>query len=251
MTKGDMKRSNKKLKFIIAFALMSHLFSMASARSFSERGGADRGEILIVVEAENDNPFNSIKTVRYRLPSEIMEKHIIDSAGLTLSGDFLQGGLFLETQKEFKPFEIKRFNVKVKDVWRIPPGAAEEYAREAEALNDLLKETENATIADALYQEIIRRADNIISRQKNITSVKEHIEAFRENEKALREIWVYMDRLREIAGGRSVARKKTDHKEKIEKILTVATSFAFIMAVVSFFLWSAHTHREKTAGRRA
>jgi len=209
----------------------------------SQAKDSSAGEITIAVEVENATPVKAVKKVKYYLPAEIMPGHVVNSAGLKIAKDSLDGRLYLENDLEFEAYEIKIFQIKVKDVWTMPLDRIDSYINEAQRLRDVLRDTPYGEISDLLCEEVVKRAEEIKVSQGKASSVRGHVAVFRKNEEKLSEVWQAIDRLREMNSAVEKQSAKGLAKERIETILLIVTTFLIILTAVVFMICAADPGR--------
>lgn len=232
MTKwGKFERLMKTLTSI----LCGFVIFFCQGKGFSVSSAKEAGDVTIMVEAENVTQEPALKKVKYYLPSEILPQHIVDYAGLELGKD--EGRLYLGVETEFDAHELKRFQVKVKDVWNFSSAMLDEYEDEAKRRRDSLEKTAYGEISRLLCAQIIKEVEEIRGSQGQAGSIQEHIEIFRKNEEKMTIVWQAIDRLRELNDTSEKQSSAKLAKERIETILFIVTSFLFVITGVFFMIW--------------
>ncbi|MFZ5802156.1 MAG: hypothetical protein ACOY3K_03465 [Candidatus Omnitrophota bacterium] len=100
--------------------LRSGVLSMDALQRIEAQKGEDVPTVSFVVTAENPSERPMKMSVRAELPRDIKPADVIEKADFLVMFDEEKGRYFLEQQREFAPKEAKKFEVKLRDIWRIP-----------------------------------------------------------------------------------------------------------------------------------
>ena len=225
-----------------------------------EAGGEDLIDLKIRVSNPSaDKPQTT--SVKYDLPKEVMPAHVADAGGLNVAYNFDKECFYLyKDGVELTPSETKIFEVKVKDIWRIPRVEIDNIGAHTDNLMLLIK-------GSGFYSQGKPLADRITANLKRITdsqslkiTAAQHIAAFRDNTDIMSETKKYAAQLERLVtqsgttpgvtiakaerlkgGGKVVQRQKGYEGLKLiaesifkGKAPTAATMWKVIFAILAF-----------------
>jgi len=135
---------------------------------------------------EVTNPRDELKTLKHKhyLPLEVRETDVLEGAGFDIRYDERKGKSYLIKEEEFKPNEMKRFEIKIRDIWQFPIIKVEDLTDRALIAQGELMGTVFEQSANFLMNEIVKELDTIrssIAAGQNLPP-KEHIGLYRTNQ---------------------------------------------------------------------
>jgi len=199
--------------------IKDEIFSLENIIEFGKETASSESTVSLVIEAKNILDQNVVTPITYYLPKEIIPEYIVDKGGLDLKYDSAKAQFYLTAKESFKPGEKKRFNIVVRNVWKIADKLLKRYLEESSKINDVLQNTELSALGTALFNEIKRNTDEIKETQGKAEAVKEYISAYRVNENKLALIKDDLDKLRELADKVSKSQSVQRRKVKLTNVL--------------------------------
>jgi hypothetical protein len=211
-----------------------------------------RGDETVVLTIEARSPFDEEKElpVRYELPREITPQHIEETGRMEIMHDVTANIFYLFSEETFSPGETKRYQVRIKNVWKIPESEINGYVNEAVEIHSRFVDLPEEETAAMLLRSIRENASRVLDSQGAAESVRDRVAAFRANQMILREIKDDLERMRSLATPEaSTAYPELRAVLQADKIfemikqlsdklfkakLTAATVWRIIMIVVSF-----------------
>ena len=144
--------------------------------------------IKFIVEVKNPSETEE-KTIeeKHFLPKEIRMEHVVDSKGFDIRFDEKKESAYLTQKETFKPGETKRHEIIMKDIWAFPLPKVQSLRVRAETAYEEIKDSMFAASGRFLFDEIIKKVDEIKLSQEANLSIKEHIGLFRVNTKKFEE----------------------------------------------------------------
>jgi len=174
------------------------IFALDRLKNVEETKPEEIGTVGLIIEGENVSDKEVNMPIKYYLPKEITSQYLEETGGLEIKHDPIKDQLYLFKEEIFAPMETKRYQIRIKNVWKISEDLVNSYVDEAAQLNEKLADSENAETAQLLYESIKENADAIISTQTTAESVKAFISTFRVNKKRLRAIKDDIEKLRTL-----------------------------------------------------
>ena len=147
---------------------------------------ADNSIILKLVVANPSKGQIQKVPLKSFLPREIKPEDVIDKDDLDIAYDTEQGVYYVYNTYEVKPGEFLEKDVELKDIWIIPDSEIDSLRKEADKMEQLLKDTEYYERVAFLRNGIDSKLNEIIDSQKNSPASAElHISNYRDNLRTL------------------------------------------------------------------
>lgn len=241
-----------------------------------ENEPSERDEtVVLTIEASNPLDEERKLSVRYDLPRELTPQHIEEFGGMEIMPDATKGIFYLFSEEIFGPGETKRFQARIKNVWKIPESEVKAYVEEAVELNSKFSGVPGEETAAILLEAIKNNAARILESQNSAESVRDRVAVYRLNLQILQEIKDDLEKMKslsipeidqEIAQGRealqdvlreeklfSAIKELSDRlfKEKLTaatvwRIVLLIVSFAIILTVVFYAIWIVKVKKDET-----
>jgi hypothetical protein len=247
------------------------IFSIESLLDPEGGAASDSDEnVVLNIEASNTSDEDKILPVRYDLPREVIPQHIDDTGKMEIRHDPAKDIFYMFFEGEFTPLETKRFQIRIKNVWKISENEINGYINEAEEVHAKFAGLPEERTADILLASIKRKAETIITSQQSSRSIKDRIAIFRENQKILRELKDDLEKLKSMTIPEidqeklelsSVLRSEkifetlkelSDRlfKEKITaatvwRIVLLVVIFAMILTAVFYAIWTIRVKKDE------
>jgi len=119
--------------------------------------------------------------LKHYLPKEVEPEYVVDAAGLKIGYDANKKLHYLYTESiTLGPGELKKFAVKIKDIWIIPEGKRNILRTRGQKILKLLKDGKNYERASFLVEAIDEDLNDINSLEKlEVKTYEEHIGNYR------------------------------------------------------------------------
>jgi len=152
--------------------------------------------ITIVCEVTNKTKRKREYSFRHYFLPEVNSSDIVDTGGLELGYDLDKTQLYVHSEIELAPEEVKRYEIKVKDVWHIKSIELDSMDGEAKKIIEQLSETEYEKLGQYLVNEINTLIGEVrVSQQEDLT-IEKRIATYKENLKRVDIAKGYLDKLR-------------------------------------------------------
>ena len=202
-------------------SIKDSIFSLDKLVKFGGQESDYEKEVILVIEVKNTFDREIVVPVKYYLPQEITPEYIIDKGEFDLKYDFERKQFYLVKEEKLGPKEVKRYNIRVKDVWHFPEEIVSRYVKEAEQWKEkIIENKEGLTeLVEVLFSEIQKNAKLIIDSQEKRGSVKENIYTYRINQKRMRIIKDDLEKLRSFMKKMGEEKQKVpSEKKKVKKM---------------------------------
>lgn len=237
-----------------------------------EVSGAEKEEsVVLTIEASNPMDEEKKLPVRYDLPREIIPQYIEEPGKMEIMHDVTKDMFYLFSEETFGPQETKRFQVRIKNVWRISESEIKGYVDEAEAMHPKFAGLPEERTADMLLASIKQNATMILESQSAAESVKDRVAVFRENQNRLRGIKDDLEKMKSLTIP-EIDKEKAElsdvlraekifetlkelsdklFKEKLTaatvwRIIMIVVIFAIILTAIFYALWILKMNREES-----
>lgn len=140
--------------------------------------------IKLVLEIKN--PSDKLEKTfqqKHYLPKEILTEHIVDAQGFEVRYDEEKRRSYLSKEEKFKPGEVKKYEIVIKDVWHLSAGRLEGLKARVDIA---LKEIQGTLYEDSghyLVNRVNANIDQILNSQTEGQAIQEYIGAYRVNRK--------------------------------------------------------------------
>ncbi|MFA5143643.1 MAG: hypothetical protein WC522_05720 [Candidatus Omnitrophota bacterium] len=140
-------------------------------------------DVKLKIAVVNPSQTESQTTpVRYDLPKGLSPDQITDIGEMELKYDFDKGSYYLYKIIKLKPSQKVIMEVRLRDIWVIPPKDLNFLKDHTKALTEKLKRTAHAKVGDALARKITDRLNAIALKESDERlSMSEHINVYYEN----------------------------------------------------------------------
>jgi hypothetical protein len=176
--------------------------------------------IKLVLEVKNPSESEE-KTVKHKhfLPAEVREEDVVDKQGFDIRFDEKKNKSYLTKEEVFKPNEIKKYDVVIKDIWRFPVAKLDPMEKRATVAIEEMKDSAYATSGQFLYDSLVKQLKLIRDTQEQDLPPDKHIGIFRTNEKRFEDVKQSVERLEQMLA--IVRAKKLEELEgsKVKNIL--------------------------------
>jgi len=152
--------------------------------------------VTIVVEAKNPYEEKFKLPMKYYLLPEIGENYILDPAGLKTGYDMARSQFYLKDDIELEAGETRKFEIKVKDVWRIKEVDIHAVKAETDKILEQLVDTEYERLGAYIGNEIYGLLNTIRETQNDDIPFKKRVANFKKNQQHLEDAKEYLERLR-------------------------------------------------------
>ncbi len=143
---------------------------------------AETRSVKLVIEVQNPSKTET-KTVKqpYYMPKEVKAEDIIEKQGFEVRFDEEKQQAYLLKEEIFKPGETKRYEITIKDIWKISQDSIDAFRVRTEKAFEGVKKTEYEESANYLMEHILDRLQKIEQSQKGKQDMQKHIGTFRLN----------------------------------------------------------------------
>ncbi|MFC1658614.1 hypothetical protein ACFL1D_04415 [Candidatus Omnitrophota bacterium] len=217
--------ANKKFGFI-NFIVVA--FSMLFFASYLE------ASIVLKAAAVNPSPDTEKEVeLRIPLPKEVQPEHIISSGDLQVDFDDQNNTYYVHRKFRLPPKGSIVREVEIEDIWLIDDAELTPLQEEAEKLWLVCKNSEFASQASFLKNNIDSGINQIMQVQSRIPlSPQEHISDYRKNLERLEEVLADLESLKQLASQVKPISAKT-----IWQLIIFVLGFLGIVAAVFIFIW--------------
>ncbi len=191
-----------------------------------------RMKFVIEVKNPSDKEVRKVKQQHY-LPIEVKADDVVEPQGFEVRFDDEKQQFFLQKEEEFKPGETKRYEVFIRDIWRVDPNLTGNFRNQTEKAIDEVKDSEFAKNAQFLADRIIKKVEEIEASQKDKQNMKEYIGAARANWQRITEAQDDLDKLQKLLI--MVKSKKLEQleKSKVKNVLQKISALRGISEIAS------------------
>ncbi|MFA6636320.1 MAG: hypothetical protein WCV56_04370 [Candidatus Omnitrophota bacterium] len=247
------------------------IFSLERMLS-KETGTEERDEtVLLTIEASNPRDEERTLPVKFELPREIIPQHIEELGGMEIMYDSAKDMFYLFAERTFAPEETRRFQVRIKNIWKISELEINRYVEEAEEAYAKFEGLSDEPTVAILLESIKNNASTIIETQKAAESVRDRVAVFRANQKLLRDIKDDLEKMKTLTIPEIDKEKqelsdvlRSEHifetlrelsyklfKEKLTastvwRIIMLIVSFAIILTAVFYAIWIVKVKRNES-----
>jgi hypothetical protein len=149
---------------------------------------AQEETMQFVIEVENPQLQPKEIVHQHYLPAEITPSDVIDAQGFEVRYDKNKEQNYLGKEETLQPGEKKRYEVMVRDVWKISPALLTDLETRAGSVFRELKGTLYEDSADFLFTSITVALEEIQRSSGNKDDIKGYIGAFRANQRQLKQV---------------------------------------------------------------
>ena len=162
-------------------SIRKNAFSAEYFQSTYEPEAKD-GTITFVIEVKNPSEKDE-KEVQQKhfLPAEVKSEHVLDTQNFEVRYDEKKKQSFLAKEETFKPGETKRYQIVLRDIWHIEPGAVEDLRHRSERIFEEIKGSDYEANATFLFNNVADRLDKIMASKANKADMSNYIGTFRTN----------------------------------------------------------------------
>jgi len=178
------------------------------------------GTVKMVVQVQNPSDTESL-TVRHKhfLPKEIRGEEVIDSKGFEVRYDDKREKMYLTREEDFRPGEMKKYEIILKDVWNFPDVKVQDLSERMQIAVGELEGTAYQESAERLSGSINDRLQKIRSSKVLDTSVDRHIGLFRLNTRRYQQAWSDFKRIEEMISIVRAKKLQEYEKKKVKNVL--------------------------------
>ncbi|MFA5089156.1 MAG: hypothetical protein WC552_09025, partial [Candidatus Omnitrophota bacterium] len=151
------------------------------AKSIGELAEARTIKFLIEVVNPSKTQEKTVQQKHY-LPKEIRKEDVVDPKGFDVRYDAEKEKVFLSKEEKFLPAETKKYEIAIRDIWRLPLGKVSALEERAQLAHKEISESAYAEAGEYLFKRVVDNVNLIRQSQKDGLSIKEHIGVFRTNE---------------------------------------------------------------------
>lgn len=141
----------------------------------------DAPPIRYTLEAANPEDKVVETAITHFLPKGVQPDYIASNAGFEVQYDNDLEQYYLYKKEKLEAGQTKRYEIEIKDMWRIPENLLTIYAQESASYEKMLRESKYKKLADMMIGEIQRDIEAIRSSQKAATGLKERIALYQVN----------------------------------------------------------------------
>jgi hypothetical protein len=176
--------------------------------------------VKFILEVKNPSEFNEKEVnQKHYLPKEIKPANVVDSKGFDVRYDEKKALFYLTKKETFKPSEVKKYEIIIHDVWTHPQGKLDALAaRGLTALNEVRDSMYTAS-GDFLYQDVLRKLEQIKESQEKDLPIKDHIGLFRVNGQRFTDAEELVDRMEHLMAIVRAKRLEELEKGKVKNVL--------------------------------
>jgi len=140
--------------------------------------------IKFILEVRNPSDKEEKKVQqRHYLPQEIRTEHVVDGQGFEVRYDEVKKKSYLSKEEKFKPGEVKKYEIVIKDVWNLSNSRLDGLKARADIAVKEIQGTVYESSGNYLYDRITVGIDQILSSQREGQAVQEYIGTYRVNRK--------------------------------------------------------------------
>lgn len=185
--------------------------------AFVEIKRSEEKTIKLVIEVRNPSTKNK-KTVRHKhyLPKEVRPHDIIENRGFDIRFDAKTERAFLTKEETFKPAEVKRYDISIRDIWFISLAKVDALENRGEYAMKEIQKSAYFDSGDFLFKEIGMILQQVRDSQAEEVSIKKHIGIFRVNGKRYKEAEAKVQRIEEMMAIVK-AKKLKEYERKVVK----------------------------------
>ena len=140
--------------------------------------------VKFILEVKNPSETEE-KTFQQKhyLPQEIRSEHIVDAQGFDVRYDNEKQKYCLTKEEKFKPGEVKKYEIVIRDIWYMPLSKVDTLEERAQNAMVEIQDSTFAESGDYLFNRVKGQLDEIRSSQKEGQPVKDYIGTFRVNQR--------------------------------------------------------------------
>jgi len=178
----------------------------------------DKVKFVVEVKNSSESETKKIQQQHY-LPREVTAEDVLERQGFEVRFDSDKKQSFLAKEEEFKPGETKRYEIVIKDIWRIPPEQTETMREKTEKAMEELKASEYSGNASYLADSIVENLDEIEKTQKDKQDMKKYIGSARANKTRLQDAEKDFDKLSKLLAFVKSKKLEELEKSKVKNVL--------------------------------
>lgn len=177
----------EKIKFLRLFSRVFVCLVILGMGGWSL--AAEEEVVKLKILAVNPSDTQKLKTmVRQDLPPEVKPEDVVDAAGLEIKYDNDKKVSYLQKEVELNPKQTGTFEVRVKNVWRIPDEDIQKVREEIDQSMSSLKGTKYFQTGQLLYEKVMEKISRIEEEQIKAIGIKQKIDFYRAHVKQLEDI---------------------------------------------------------------
>ncbi len=194
-------------------------FLRYESKSIEELARATK-TVKMKLEVKNPYETKSLKVEhKHYLPEEIRAEDVIDSQGFDVRFDFKRERAYLTKEEEFKPAEVKTYEIVIKDIWQFPEVKLTDLDQRAQIAMLELDGTMYGDSAKHLYDKVKEQIDQIRSSLGQTLPVKQHIGLFRNNQHRFEQAWSDFKRIEEMIAIVRAKKLEEYEQKKVKNVL--------------------------------
>lgn len=185
--------------------LKLNALSLEAMRKMEDEKTSGVRDVKFVVSAENPSLEEKKLSVRSSLPKGIKETDVLDKGGFELIYDEKGSSFVLERQDTLGPKEIRKYEVKIKDIWYISKAELDFLKSEIEKLVSLFKKSPYEDFAAKHKESVLKSLQLIDTLQTEVSSstnlddrIRAHVLNQQRENSAKRKIKELQDLLSEV-----------------------------------------------------
>jgi len=170
-TLEDIRRKTFSLEFLAQ-----------QAKSIADVDETKTVKFILEVKNPSETEEKAFQQKHY-LPKEIRSEHIVDAQGFDVRYDHDKQKYFLTKEEKFKPGEIKKYEIVIRDIWHMPLSKVDSLEERAQTAMTEVQDSAFAASGDYLFNRVKELLDQIRNSQQEGQIVKDYIGSFRVNQR--------------------------------------------------------------------
>ena len=176
--------------------------------------------VKFVIEVENPSKTQEKKfQQQHYLPTEVHSQDVVEAQGFEVRFDAQRQQSFLAKEETFAPGEKKRYEIVIKDVWRVSQEKIDNFKERAQKAIDGIKGSEYAESANYVFDEATSNLQKIEELQAQKHDMKQHIGAYRISKEKLAKIEDQILRLETMLATVKAKKLEEFEKSKVKNVL--------------------------------
>jgi len=192
----------------------------------------DKIKFFIEVKNSSETEAKKVQQQHY-LPKEVTAEDVLERQGFEVRFDHEKKQSFLAKEEEFKPGETKRYEIVIKDIWRISLEQTETMREKTEKAAEELKASEYSGNASYLAEGIVHNLDEIEKNQKDKQDMKKYIGAARANKARFKDAEKDFDKLSKLLAFVKSKKLEELEKSKVKNVLQKIQALRGVAALSS------------------
>jgi len=192
----------------------------------------DKVKFVVEVKNSSDTEVKKIQQQHY-LPKELTAEDVVERQGFEVRFDNAKKQFFLSKEEEFKGGETKRYEIVIKDIWRIPIEKIDTLMEKTEKAMEELTAAGYAGNASYLADQILKNLDEIQKSQKDKLDMKKYIGSARANKTRLQDVEKDFDKLSKLLAFVKSKKLEELEKSKVKNVLQKIQALRGVAALSS------------------